>query len=248
MSASLLFLSFALPSFFVAPGQAVGHAGFEHLVPIESAYYARDSVAAVEALEDVPPAPPLDRAWALWRVALTHPLEGVDRQTRRSNEELRKAFLDEAETLLGADVRSGVPVALLILSQVYQARITGMVSGMRYGRRAGETLARALELDPQSPHALYFQGINLLMAPGPFGDKDQGRARLRQAVQIFDANAASGDAATFQWGHAEALAQLGFALFGEGDSVRAQEFYTRARALAPEDYAWVRDELLPDFQ
>ena len=118
-----------------------------------------------------------------------------------------------------------------------------MMSGMRYGRRAGETLERALELDPGNPHVLYHRGINQLMAPGPFGDKREGSLRLRDAVVRFDAELDDGG---FLWGYGEALAFLGLALAEEGDMAGARKYYEKALAWEP-DYVWVRDELLAEL-
>ena len=85
----------------------------------------------------------------------------MSRQVRKRNERTRKKLLEEAESLLEARLRNGPGDAgpgdadpgdaesWLVLSQVYQSRITGIVSGMRFGRRASETLDKALELDPE---------------------------------------------------------------------------------------------------
>lgn len=115
---------------------------------------------------------------------------------------------------------------------------------MRYGRRAGETLERAFELAPEHPQVLYHKGVNQLMAPGPFGDRDAARVRLREAVRIFEADPAGAEG--FDWGYAEALAYLGLCLARDDDAARAKEFYEKALAVQP-GYVWVREELLPDL-
>ncbi len=189
----------------------------EYIGAIEEAYYARDPAAATAALEQVPSDDPLTRAWALWRVAVAHPIDEVTRQVKRANEAIRKRLLDEAEPLIESILAGSPshPQALLVLSQVHQARITGMMSGMRYGRRAGETLERAFASDPESPQVLYHKGINALMAPGPFGDKDQGRRQLREAVQRFDSLAEAGEV---PWGQGEVIAaRLGVNVKRESD-------------------------------
>ena len=81
-----------------------------------------------------------------------------------------------------------------------------MMSGMRFGRRAGETLDRALELAPGDPRALYLKGVSQLMAPGPFGNREEARENLAAAVARFAEGAPDG---AFWWGEAEAHAFLG---------------------------------------
>ena len=150
------------------------------LLAIERAYYAGEPAAGREALEALGEADDVTRAWALWRVAGMHRIRGVDRQTKRRHERVRKPLLEEAESLMKAWIEADPndAGAHLVLSQVYQARITGMMSGMRFGRRAGETLDRALELAPDDPRPLYLKGVNQLMAPGPFGNKEEARSNL----------------------------------------------------------------------
>lgn len=217
----------------------------EAIETIERAYYRRDVATATDALAGMEPGNTHMRAWAKWRLANMYRVHGVNRGLKRSNEAIRKPLLEEAEALLIAHLE-GAPddvAATLVLSQVYRSRITGMMSGMRYGRRAGETLERALELDPENPQVLYHKGINQLMAPGPFGDKSEGRLRLRDAVARFEAELSDGG---FLWGYGEALAFLGLALAEEGDTAGARKYYEEALTWEP-GYVWVRDELLAEL-
>lgn len=217
------------------------------LQEIEVAYYARDFTSASTALADIPKSATVERSWALWRTANMYPLQDVSRSVKKTNEARRAILLDEAESLLEPYV-TGAPDdvdALLLLSQVWQTRITGMMSAMKYGRRSGETLERAFEMAPENPQVLYHKGVNQLMAPGPFGDRDSARLRLREAVQIFEADMDGGD--RFVWGYAEALAYLGLCLAKDDDAARAKEFYEKALAVQP-GYVWVKAELLPDLR
>lgn len=213
---------------------------------IEHAYYTRDLDGASVALAEIADSDGLVRAWGLWRVATLHPIHDVRRSVKRINEARRKPLLDEAQRILDEHLAASPdsPYALLILSQVHQARITGMMSGMRHGRRAGELLEQAVTSGPENPHVIYHKGISQLMAPGPFGDRDAARRRLREAVAMFEGAL---DEEPFAWGYAEALAFLGLALARDDDEARAAEYYERALQIEP-GYVWVRDELLPDLR
>lgn len=212
------------------------------IATIEHAYYSHNVAVAEEAIATLDEFQAQYRAWALWRLANMYPIDGVNRRTKKINEGIRAPLLDEAEDLLDryTAAHSEDGEGFLILSQVYQSRITGMMSGMRYGRRAGETLHKAFLLSPKNPNVVCYQGINLLMAPGPFGDKDEGRRKLREAGMLF----AASDANEYRWGEPEVWAYLGLALAKEGDATRARELYDRALALEPE-YLWVKKDLLP---
>ena len=144
---------------------------------IERAYYTQDIAAAREFVAEVGDGDPIVRAWATWRLASMHPIHGVSRSVKKINEVRRKRLLEDAEGILIVHL-DGSPddaAATLVLSRVHQSRITGMMSGMRYGRRAGETLERGLALEPESPHALYHKGINQLMAPGPSATRSRAK-------------------------------------------------------------------------
>ena len=131
-------------------------------------------------------------------------------------------MLEEAESLMKARIEADPndAGAHLVLSQVYQERITGMISGMRFGRRASETLERALELAPDDPRALYLKGVNQLMAPGPFGNKEEARQNLEAAVARFAEGAPENG---FWWGEPEAHAFLGLSYAREKEHDKARE-------------------------
>ena len=213
---------------------------------IESAYYAGDAAAGRDALEALSEADDLTRAWALWRVARMHRIRDVNRQTKRRHERIRKPLLEEAEALMKARIEADPndAEAHLVLSQVYQARITGTMSGMRFGRRVGQTLDRALELAPGDPRVLYLKGISQLMAPGPFGNREEARRNLEAAVARFAKSAPPG---AFWWGEPEAHAFLGLSYARENERDQARAAYERALELEP-GFDWVRDRLLPDLE
>ena len=216
------------------------------LLAIERAYYAGDTAAGLEVLEALGETDDVTRAWALWRVAGMHRIRGVDRRTKRRHERVRKPLLEEAESLMKARIEADPndAEAHLVLSQVYQARITGMMSGMRFGRRAGETLDRALELAPGDPRPLYLKGVSQLMAPGPFGNREEARRNLEAAVARFAEGAPPG---VYWWGEPEAHAFLGLSHARENERDQARAAYERALELEP-GFAWVRERLLPDLE
>ena len=216
------------------------------LLAIERAYYAGEQNTGREALEALGETDDVTRAWALWRVAGMHRIRGISREVKRRNERVRKPLLEEAESLMKARVEADPndAGAHLVLSQVYQARITGMMSGMRFGRRAGETLDRALELAPDDPRPLYLKGVNQLMAPGPFGNKEEARRNLEAAVARFAEGAPPG---VFWWGEPEAYAFLGLSYAREKERDQARTHYERALELEP-GFDWVRERLLPDLE
>lgn len=230
----------------VAPLPAFAQAPAPTLLVIERAYYAGETAAGREALEALGETDDVTRAWALWRVAGMHRIRDVNRQTKRRHERIRKPLLEEAEALMKSRIEAHPDdaEAHLVLSQVYQARITGTMSGMRFGRRAGETRDRALELAPGDPRALYLKGVSQLMAPGPFGNREEGRRNLEAAVARFAEGAPAG---VFWWGEPEAHAFLGLSYAREDERDEARAAYERALELEP-GFDWVRDRLLPDLE
>lgn len=230
----------------VAAAGSAQDGGHSSVPAIESAYYAGETAAGRELLDALGEADDVTRAWALWRVARMHRIRDVDRQTKRRHERIRKPLLEEAESLLKARIEADPndATAHLVLSQVYQARITSMMSGMRFGPRAGETLDRALELAPDDPRALYLKGVSQLMAPGPMGNKEEARRNLEAAVARFVEGAPEG---VFWWGEPEAHAFLGLSYAREKEHAPARAAYERALELEP-GFDWVRDRLLPDLE
>ena len=189
----------------------------------------------------------MTRAWGLWRVASMHRVRGVSRQVKRRREPDPEGAAagsrvpDEGADRGRPDRRRRAPC---VLSQVYQERITGVMSGMRWGRRASETLDRALELAPGDPRTLYLKGVNQLMAPGPFGNKEEARRNLEAAVARFAEGAPEG---AFWWGEPEAHAFLGLSHAREKERDQARAAYERALELEP-GFDWVRERLLPDLE
>ncbi|MYG75286.1 MAG: tetratricopeptide repeat protein, partial [Acidobacteria bacterium] len=82
-----------------------------------------------------------------------------------------------------------------------------------------------------------------LMAPGPFGNKEEARRNLEVAVARFAEGAPEG---AFWWGEPEAHAFLGLSYAREKEREQARTHYERALELEP-GFDWVRDRLLPEL-
>ena len=121
------------------------------------------------------------------------------------------------------------------LAEAYaiEAACDGMPSGL-LGNFASGSCARsralrtALSLDPQGPRVLL---VEALCSPRDANDI----ARWRKVVEAFE-RAPPGSPGKPDWGHAEALAQLGAGYLQQGNAVAARDALERALVLAP-DYA-----------
>jgi tetratricopeptide (TPR) repeat protein len=72
-----------------------------------------------------------------------------------------------------------------LLADLYGAKITGALSGMRFGPKANAETARAFQLDPNNALAFAVQGRKYLFAPSAFGgDIDKAIESFKHAVSI----------------------------------------------------------------
>ena len=243
---SVLVLRVACLLLLPSLGLAQGPAG-PSLPAIERAYYAGDTAAGLEVLEALGETDEVTRAWALWRVAGMHRIRGVDRRTKRRHERVRKPLLEEAESLLKARIEADPndAEAHLVLSQLYQARLTGMMSGMRFGRRAGETLDRALELAARRSAAALSQGRQPAHGAGPVREQGGGAAQPGGGGGALRRGCAR--RVSIWWGEPEAHAFLGLSHARENERDQARAAYERALELEP-GFDWVRERLLPDLE
>ena len=133
--------------------------------------------------------------------------------------------------------------AHLVLSQVYQARITGTMSGMRFGRRAGETLDRALELAPGDPRPIYLKGSTSSWRRAPSGTGRRRGATWRRRWRA-SRGCARGGLLVGRAGGARLPRSVPRA---ENERDQARAAYERALELEP-GFEWVRERLLPDLE
>jgi tetratricopeptide (TPR) repeat protein len=170
-----------------------------------------------------------------------------------SGEDQRETYMDDAAKHLekSLELRSGWAEANALLSLVYGRKAgQGMLSGMRYGPKAGSRLDDAKSADADNPRVLLAEGISLINKPSMWGgDKDLGLERLQQAVRQFDERDAATETSTsFEptWGHAEAYAWIGITHAKAGRHGEARSAFQSALSVRPQ-YAWVENVLMPEL-
>jgi tetratricopeptide (TPR) repeat protein len=118
-------------------------------------------------------------------------------------------------------------------------------AGATLGQESSRLMAEAASAAPSSPRVLMFRGQALLFTPTEYGgDPVEGAALIQQAVEHFSAPGANSPGPA--WGHADALAWLGFAKQKVGDIPAARAAWEQALAVEP-NYAWVKYALLPSL-
>jgi len=177
-------------------------------------------------------------AYSGWRVT-----QRLPKQRKRDRGKLLKAVQRGLEDWL--DDQPNDAEALALLGSVLGDRIGGPLSAMRLGGKASEALEKAYELAPENPRVALQRGVGFFFTPGAFGGgKDKAEAELRRARSLFEANDHA--EATKGWGYPDTLARLGQVLAALEKFDEARSVYQQALAVAP-DFAWVRDELLPQL-
>jgi len=72
-----------------------------------------------------------------------------------------------------------------LLGDLYGAKISGMISGMKFGPKANAETQRALQLDPNDALAHAAQGRKYLFSPSAFGgDIDKAIESFKHAVAL----------------------------------------------------------------
>ena len=91
--------------------------------------------------------------------------------------------IEDAQKAVALDDRSADAHALL--ADLYGAKISGPISGMRYGPKANAECARALQLDPHNAQAFAVTGRKYLYAPAMFGgDIDRAIESFKKATVL----------------------------------------------------------------
>jgi tetratricopeptide (TPR) repeat protein len=218
---------------------------------IERAGHCSDApalAAAIKSLDDAIAATPDQPALLYTRGYASYVNSGMHRGAEGhavAEKSLREAvgFLErvkgapwEAE----ADALRGASLGALISLQKDLAE-----AGATLGQESSQLMAEAASAAPSSPRVLMFRGQALLFTPPEYGgDPVEGAALIQQAVDHFAAPDANPPGPA--WGHADALAWLGYAKQQAGDLAAARTAWERALAVEP-NYAWVKYALLPSL-
>ena len=118
-------------------------------------------------------------------------------------------------------------VLATLCGQVIPANVLG---GLRYGKRAQEAIAKALELDPKSSRAWLARGVGNYYLPTPFGPGiDTAIADMRKAIELDPRNA-------------DAQLWLGLALRKANRIADARQAFARSLELNPAR-VWVKQQL-----
>lgn len=106
-----------------------------------------------------------------------------------------------------------------LLADLYGQKITGMTSGIKYGKKANAETERAFQLDPNNAHAFAVVGRKYFFAPSVFGGD------LNKAIESFK------KATTIDPHYDEAFVWLAIAYRKKGDSQNAQAAVAEALRL-----------------
>lgn len=163
----------------------------------------------------------------------------------------KDSYLDDAETHLRRALqnRPDWAEAQAVLSGVYgQKAAGGMISGMRFGPKAGRVLEAARASAPQNPRVLLMEGISFFKKPRRWGgDAKKAVQRFETAIEEFEAATADTTGSLEPtWGHAEAYAWLGIAHAEANRRGAARRALEAALEIRP-GYAWVEKILLPEL-
>lgn len=147
-----------------------------------------------------------------------------------ASERAAEAGVKDAEKAVELNGRSSDYHRILgtLCGQVIPANpLFGAIS---YGKRAKESLEKALELDPKSAKALVAHGVGFYYLPTNFGGGPENAMNdYRKAIALDPKNA-------------EAYLWLGIAYAKEHNTAKAREAFTKAQTLDP-DRLWTKQQL-----
>jgi len=118
-----------------------------------------------------------------------------------------------------------------VLGTLYGQAVTDLMSGLRYGPKARDAIARAVEKAPKSSNVYVARGVGNLYLPAQLGGgAEVAISDFRKAIEIDPANA-------------EAWVYLGVALRNDKKEDEARKAFSRALELNPNRF-WVRELLV----
>ncbi|MEM1094144.1 MAG: hypothetical protein AAGJ10_06035 [Bacteroidota bacterium] len=138
------------------------------------------------------------------------------------------------------------PASTYALRSTFFGQKAGLrpMTGMINGPRSDSAMEDAMASDPNDPRVLMISAISDYFKPKMWGgDKERAMQSIQAAVELFEAESATEDSLTPDWGHAEALAWLGMFQMEDAPEVAAVAF-NDALEVAP-NFGWVRYSLLP---
>ena len=145
-------------------------------------------------------------------------VEEIAKHTDDAHKILDKAVSD-AQKAIALNDRFADAHALL--ADLYGAKITGMMSGMKFGPKAGAESKRALELDPNNAFAYAVLGRKYFYSPSAFGGD------INKAIDSFK------HAAALDPHSDEDLVWLAKAYHKKGDAPQEKEAIAQALRLNP---------------
>ena len=156
--------------------------------------------------------------------------------------------LDMAQTELerAVELDPDFADAYALLCGVYGMKASGMFSGIKYGKKANQALAKAQKLDPQNPRMYLIDGMGNYYKPKLFGG---GIVNAQEAIltslNLFESHSSENEIAP-DWGKAEAHAWLANIFFSLNNNEKSHEHILKALTIAP-NFVWVNEELLPQI-
>lgn len=166
------------------------------------------------------------------------------------SEDQREKYLDETVKYLKKDVKiaPNFAEAWALLGEAYGTKASGgMLSGMRYGPKAGRITKKALKIAPENPRVRFINAMGLLMTPSMFGGSTKGAIKeFKKAAELFRTCQPKNKLMP-GWGHAEVYAWLGNAYKKAEMYKKTKMAYKQALKVDP-DYGWVKHKLLPELE
>ncbi len=105
------------------------------------------------------------------------------------NEDEKSAQLDKAQPIMDNLKKNFKNESEVFALQgfLYEMRIMGMASAMKYSSLATEVLEEAEKLNPANPRIYYLQGMNIFHTPKAFGGgKEKAKPLFEKAAALFE--------------------------------------------------------------
>ncbi|MDA8622171.1 tetratricopeptide repeat protein [Psychrosphaera sp.] len=172
-----------------------------------------------------------DKAFSLYRLALSHSLVG--------DKEMADESIDEAMGIMESlnETQPDSVEFKALLAQIYGFKIAlEPMKGPYYGIKSNQLLEEAETLAENHPRVQLVKGIAKYNTPPMFGGgKDHAKTAFQQAIAAYENDKYS----NYHWGEAEAYTWLGLIKLQEGNKALAQADWQQALEINP-DYGWAK--------